>query len=83
MLAKELSNNTNCEPINNLEVGIFYQYLTAEEDMFAKNFVFSVVEDNDDHYLIDIEKQYQTPLYKTFELVEAFNSGKLIRLGIL
>lgn len=83
MLVKELSNDNNCQPIHNLEVGIHYQYLTAEEDMFAKNFSFKVLEDNDDHYLIDIADQYQTSLYKTFELVEAFNTGKLIRLGIL
>lgn len=82
-LASELSSDEHHQPVHNLEVGIYYQYLTAEEDMFSKSFVFMVIEDTDDYYMINIEKQYETPLAKTFELVEAINTGKIIRLGIL
>lgn len=80
-LAQEIHNSDDCRPMQNLEVGISYQYFTAEEDLFSRNFIFSVVSDERDHYIIDIEKQYQTPMYKNFELLEAFHAGKIIRLG--
>ena len=82
-LAKQIGSKKNLEPIHNLEVGITYQYLTGSSDMFSKSFTFVVIDDCEDYYLIDIEGQYETPLAKTFEFIEAVNEGKIIRLGIL
>ena len=82
-LAKAIGSNENLQPIHNLIVGSTYQYLTGSSDMFSKSFSFKVIEDCEDYYLINIEGQYETPMSKSFEFIEAVNEGKIINLGIL
>ena len=81
LLANEVFKEPSISPIQNLEVGVFYYYKSSDEDMFSKSFVFEVLEDNHDHYTIEIEKQFKTILNKDFDLIEAVNYGKIRRLG--
>jgi len=81
LLANEVFKEPSILPIQNLEADVFYYYKSSDEDMFSKSFVFQVLEEKHDHYIIEIEKQFKTILNKDFDLIEAVNYGKITRLG--
>ena len=76
----EISTNDYLYPIHNLEIGINYQYM-GEDDVFNKSFIFKVVADQPDKYIIVVAGVSMMPLDKTFELVESINQQKIVRIG--
>lgn len=71
----------SCIPIHNLRVGCCYRY-NGTGDLFSKPFVFRVIEDRFDDYLICINETFETSLEKSFEFIDAVNDGIIEYLGI-
>jgi len=67
-------------PCWRLEEDICYQY-NSNGDLFSKTFMFRILEDRHEDYLITVEEQFETPLLKTYELINAINDGAIIKLG--
>ena len=61
-------------PIKNLENGEFYKY-DGQKGPFSNSFIFEIIEDEGDHYIIKIENSFESVLTKDFELLESFDSG--------
>lgn len=69
-----------CDPIQNLIEGYFYRY-NGTGDLFSKTFIFRVLEDRFDDYLILVNGTFETFLEKDFEFVDAVDAGIIEYLG--
>lgn len=78
-LIGEVESHSDMRPIQNMEVGCHYQYLN-NGDLFSKSFIFEVLKDIDDYYLILIEGQIEHQLHKSFELIDSINQGNIYRI---
>ena len=78
-LIRELKNTTLPKAMWNLEIGSFYLY-KGGGTVFVNNFIFEVLADIDGEYIISVENQIEVSLEKSFELLEAFEKGEIIKV---
>lgn len=78
-LLHALENKLESSPIQSLDIGRKYQYVSGGE-LFSRNFIFEVMEDNFNHYIILIEDEFTIPLDKDFLLVDAVNQGNILKI---
>jgi len=75
-------NKENPTPCWRLEKDMCYQY-NSNGDLFSKSFMFRILEDRPEDYLIIIEEQFETPLLKSYDLIISINEGNIFKLGTL
>ena len=68
------------EPIHSLRIGYCYRY-NGSDNLFSKTFIFRVVEDRFDNYLILVNELFATNLEKDFDLIDAVHDGVIEYLG--
>jgi hypothetical protein len=69
------------KPIPNFIEGERYVYHSSLSSPFDKPFIFEVLEDKHDTYLIKIMDNYEYELAKDFDLIEAVNTGMIEKIS--
>ena len=67
-------------PCWSLDPDSYYQYQGAG-DLFSKSFVFRIVADMPDEYIILVNEQVTTKMQKDYDLIVTLNDKTIFRIG--